>query len=80
MKKRSVMQLALQMVSGYGAEFSAWRMPGTDPAAYTNMDGYVERAKLAEQGKFQMIFMTLQVYPIIWTFRRLCSLWTPYWH
>lgn len=57
MEKRSKMQLALQMVSGYGAEFSAWRMPGTDPAAYTNMDSYVERAKLAEQGKFQMIFI-----------------------
>jgi len=51
------MQLALQMVSGYGGEFSAWRMPGTDPAAYTNMDSYVERAKLAEKGKFQMIFI-----------------------
>ncbi len=23
------MQLALQTVSGYGTEFSAWRMPGT---------------------------------------------------
>jgi len=53
MKKRKEMQLALQMVSGYGAEFSAWRMPGTDPAAYTNTDGYVERAKLAEKGKFR---------------------------
>lgn len=51
------MQLALQMVSGYGAEFSAWRMPGTDPAAYTNTDSYVEGAKLAEKGKFQMIFI-----------------------
>ncbi|RKD75968.1 FMN-dependent oxidoreductase (nitrilotriacetate monooxygenase family) [Sinobaca qinghaiensis] len=51
------MQLALQMVSGYGAEFSAWRMPGTDPAAYTNTDSYVERAKIAEKGKFQMIFI-----------------------
>ncbi|MEI2342454.1 NtaA/DmoA family FMN-dependent monooxygenase [Priestia megaterium] len=51
------MQLALQMVSGYGGEFSAWRMPGTDPAAYTNMDSYVERAKIAEKGKFQMIFI-----------------------
>jgi hypothetical protein len=57
MKKRKEMQLALQMVSGYGAEFSAWRMPGTDPAAYTNTDSYVERAKLAEKGKFQMIFI-----------------------
>ncbi|SFF03988.1 FMN-dependent oxidoreductase, nitrilotriacetate monooxygenase family [Paenibacillus algorifonticola] len=59
MEKRSKMQLALQMISGYGAEFSAWRMPGTDPAAYTNMDSYVERAKLAEQGKFQMIFIAV---------------------
>jgi FMN-dependent oxidoreductase (nitrilotriacetate monooxygenase family) len=57
MKKRKEMQLALQMVSGYGAEFSAWRMPDTDPAAYTNMDRYVEGAKLAEKGRFQMIFI-----------------------
>ena len=57
MKIRKEMQLALQMVSGYGAEFSAWRMPGTDPAAYTSTDSYVERAKLAEKGKFQMIFI-----------------------
>lgn len=57
MTKRKEMQLALQMVAGYGGEFSAWRMPGTDPAAYTNMDSYVERAKIAEKGKFQMIFI-----------------------
>ncbi|WP_342422490.1 hypothetical protein [Paenibacillus sp. FSL E2-0178] len=44
MKQRNEMQLALQMVSGYGAEFSAWRMPG-NLAAYTDMDSYVERAK-----------------------------------
>lgn len=47
------MQLALQMVSGYGAEFSAWKMPGTEPAACTNMDRYVERVKLAEKGKLR---------------------------
>ncbi|MDN3450342.1 NtaA/DmoA family FMN-dependent monooxygenase [Planococcus sp. APC 3906] len=57
MTKQKQMQMALQMVSGYGGEFSAWRMPGTDPAAYTNMDNYVERAKIAEKGKFQMIFI-----------------------
>src|SRR5690625_134643 len=57
MRKEKEMQLALQMVSGYGAEFSAWRMPGTDPAVYTNTDSYVEGAKLAEKGKFQMIFI-----------------------
>ncbi|WP_242035225.1 LLM class flavin-dependent oxidoreductase [Mesobacillus harenae] len=32
-------------------------MPGTDPAAYTNTDSYVDGAKLAEKGKFQMIFI-----------------------
>jgi len=57
MQTEKQMALALQMVSGYGGEFSAWRMPGTDPAAYTNTDSYVERAKLAEKGKFQMIFI-----------------------
>jgi FMN-dependent oxidoreductase (nitrilotriacetate monooxygenase family) len=57
MENRKEMQLALQMVSGYGAEFSAWRMPGTDPAVYTNTDSYVERAIIAENGKFQMIFI-----------------------
>ena len=57
MTKRKEMQLALQMVSGYGGEYSAWRMPGTESTAYTNMDNYVERAKIAEKGKFQMIFI-----------------------
>jgi len=57
MQKRKQMQLALQMVSGYGGESSAWRMPGADPAAYTNIDSYAERAKLAEKGKFHMIFI-----------------------
>jgi alkanesulfonate monooxygenase SsuD/methylene tetrahydromethanopterin reductase-like flavin-dependent oxidoreductase (luciferase family) len=32
---------------------NAWHRPCT----YTNMDSYVERAKLAEQGKFQMMFI-----------------------
>ncbi|QDH20309.1 NtaA/DmoA family FMN-dependent monooxygenase [Saccharibacillus brassicae] len=57
MTSRKQMQLALQMVSGYGAEFSAWRMPGTDPAAYADTDAYVRRAQIAEQGKFHMIFI-----------------------
>ncbi|MGK7377661.1 NtaA/DmoA family FMN-dependent monooxygenase [Planococcus sp. 1R117A] len=51
------MQLALMMVTGYGVESSAWRMPGTDPATFTNTDSYVEMAKMAEKGKFQMIFI-----------------------
>jgi FMN-dependent oxidoreductase (nitrilotriacetate monooxygenase family) len=57
MKTEKKMQLALMMVTGYGVESSAWRMPGSDPAAYTNTDSYVEMAKMAEKGKFQMIFI-----------------------
>src|SRR4051794_13633287 len=57
MKTEKKMQLALMMVTGYGVESSAWRMPGSDPAAFTNTDSYVEMAKMAEKGKFQMIFI-----------------------
>lgn len=40
MTRSRQMQLALQTVSGYGAEFSAWRMPGSDPAAYAAICGF----------------------------------------
>lgn len=57
MGNRKGMQLALQMVAGYGGEFTSWRMPGADPTSYINIDSYVEGAKLAEKGKFHMIFI-----------------------
>ena len=57
MKNNAKMQLAMQLGSGYGLDAGAWRMPGADPTAYTNMDVYVELAKIAERGKIQMLFM-----------------------
>jgi len=57
MKSNAKMQLAMQLGSGYGLDAGAWRMPGADPTAYTNMDVYVELAKIAERGKIQMLFM-----------------------
>jgi len=56
MQTKKKMQLAMQMGAGYGLEMGAWRMPGADPTAYTNMDKYVELAKIAERGKIQMLF------------------------
>lgn len=57
MKSKGKMQLAMQLGAGYGLDAGAWRMPGADPSAYTNMDVYVELAKIAERGKIQMLFM-----------------------
>lgn len=57
MNKSKHMQIALNLVSGYGAEPSAWRYPGSIPAAYTNINHFVKLAKIAEKGKIQMIFI-----------------------
>lgn len=54
-KRDGKMKLALQMVSGYGGEFKTWRMAVAD--AYTNMDFYVENAKIAEKGKIHTLFI-----------------------
>ncbi|GAB6927901.1 NtaA/DmoA family FMN-dependent monooxygenase [Paenibacillus sp. JCM 10914] len=51
------MQLVMQMGAGYGLDQGAWRMPGADPAALTDMDLYVEFARIAERGKIQMVFI-----------------------
>lgn len=56
-KRDGKMKLALQMVSGYGGEFKTWRMPGAVADAYTNMDNYVEKAKIAERGKIHTLFI-----------------------
>ncbi|QIH75057.1 NtaA/DmoA family FMN-dependent monooxygenase [Macrococcoides canis] len=56
-KRDGKMKLALQMVSGYGGEFKTWRMPGAVADAYTNMDYYVENAKMAEKGKIHTLFI-----------------------
>ena len=49
--------LALQVANGYGAQPGAWRIPGTDPSAYTDMDVLVRYAQAAERGKIQLIFL-----------------------
>lgn len=55
MKKQ--MKIVLQMVSGYGGEFKTWRLPEAKADAYTDMDLYVEMAKIAEKGKLHALFM-----------------------
>ncbi|CAB4916370.1 unannotated protein [freshwater metagenome] len=49
--------LAIQIANGYGAQPGAWRMPGVDPSAYTDMDTLVRYAQAAERGKIQLIFL-----------------------
>ncbi|WP_404288917.1 NtaA/DmoA family FMN-dependent monooxygenase [Glutamicibacter arilaitensis] len=51
------MVLALQVANGYGAQPGAWRQPGTDPSAYTDMDVFDRYAQAAERGKIQLIFL-----------------------
>lgn len=51
------MQLAMQMGSGFGLEQGAWRMDNAEVDAYTNIDSQVELAKIAEQGKIQLLFI-----------------------
>lgn len=51
------MLLALQVANGYGAQPGAWRMPGTDPSSYTDMDVFDRYAQAAERGKIQLIFL-----------------------
>ena len=51
------MLLAIQLANGYGAQPGAWRMPGVDPSAYTDMDALVRYAQAAERGKIQLVFL-----------------------
>jgi FMN-dependent oxidoreductase (nitrilotriacetate monooxygenase family) len=51
------MLLALQVANGYGSQPGAWRMPGTDPSSYTDMDVFDRYAQAAERGKIQLIFL-----------------------
>jgi len=53
--KSKKMQSAMQLGSGYDLDGGAWRMPGADPTAYTNMDVYVKLMKIAERGKIQVL-------------------------
>jgi FMN-dependent oxidoreductase (nitrilotriacetate monooxygenase family) len=51
------MLLALQVANGYGSQPGAWRMPGTNPSSYTDMDVFDRYAQAAERGKIQLIFL-----------------------
>lgn len=57
MTQTKQMKIVLQMVSGYGGEFKTWRLPQAKADAYTDMDLYVEMAKIAERGKLHALFM-----------------------
>ncbi|MFE3059915.1 NtaA/DmoA family FMN-dependent monooxygenase [Nocardia sp. NPDC059239] len=50
------MLLCTQLISGYGAEPGAWRLPGADPSSYTDIDHFVRLAQAAERGKMQLLF------------------------
>ncbi|MDF3305312.1 NtaA/DmoA family FMN-dependent monooxygenase [Rhodococcus sp. T2V] len=56
MKNRKML-LCVQLVSGYGSEPGAWRLPGANPSAYTDMDEFVRLARAAERGKVQLLFL-----------------------
>lgn len=51
------MILGMHLGNGHGALPHAWRMPGTDPRAYTSFDAKVRQAQTAERGKFQFLFL-----------------------
>lgn len=51
------MKLAMFLVTGYGGEQLSWRYEDSDPKAYTNVNTFIELAKLAEKGKFHTLFI-----------------------
>ncbi|WP_206611522.1 LLM class flavin-dependent oxidoreductase [Falsirhodobacter deserti] len=51
------MILGMHLGNDHGALPHAWRMPGTDPRAYTSFDAKVRQAQTAERGKFQFLFL-----------------------
>ncbi|MET7988869.1 MULTISPECIES: LLM class flavin-dependent oxidoreductase [unclassified Streptomyces] len=50
------MLLCMQFTSGYEVEPGAWRLPGANLSAYTDMDRFVRYAQAAERGKIQLLF------------------------
>lgn len=43
------MMIGVALGNGYGAQHTAWRMPGVDPANYTSFDSQVRYAQAAER-------------------------------
>lgn len=62
MKRQMI--LGMHLGNGHGATADAWRMPGTDPRAYTSYDAKVKQAQAAERGKFQFLFLPDGPYTI----------------
>jgi FMN-dependent oxidoreductase (nitrilotriacetate monooxygenase family) len=50
-------KLAIMFVTGYGGEGYSWRFNDSNPKAYTDINAYIELAKLAEEGKIHMLFI-----------------------
>lgn len=48
---------AMMLVTGYGGETLSWRCKDSDPKAFTNVNTYIELAKLAEKGKIHTLFI-----------------------
>ncbi|UXR81907.1 NtaA/DmoA family FMN-dependent monooxygenase [Staphylococcus sp. IVB6214] len=51
------MNIAMQLVTGYGGESLTWRFKDSDPKAYTNVKTFIELAKQAEKGKIDTLFI-----------------------
>jgi len=61
--KKPLRQLKLGFIlHGVGPGWGDWRHPDADPTASTNIDFYLRQAKLAEQGKFDFLFVADSVH------------------
>jgi len=59
----SARQLKLGFIlHGVGPGWGDWRHPDADPTASTNIDFYLRQARLAEQGKFDFLFVADSVH------------------
>lgn len=56
------MILGLALGESYGVHPGAWRMPGVDPSAYTNVDVPVRSAQAGERGGLDFIFYPDRVF------------------
>ncbi|MCM6762886.1 NtaA/DmoA family FMN-dependent monooxygenase [Rathayibacter sp. ZW T2_19] len=54
---RTGMLLGLQFGNGYGSQPDSWRMPGVDPAGYTDFDAMARHARAAERGLIDFLFL-----------------------
>ncbi|MDO4888536.1 MAG: NtaA/DmoA family FMN-dependent monooxygenase [Actinomycetaceae bacterium] len=64
---RRHMILGMHLGTGYGSQANAWRAPGVDTAAYTDIEAQVRYARAAERGTFDFLFLpdNLAITPTI---------------